>query len=121
MKTRLSRTFTFDAAHNLVEYEGVCSRIHGHTYTLVVTVEGDPDPKGMLIDFFELKTLVNDSILSNLDHTYLNDFYTQPTVEHIAADIFHILQKKLKEIHPSLRLYSVRLWEGGKSYVEVFA
>jgi len=120
MKTQLSRTFTFDAAHKLVDYEGICSRIHGHTYTLVITVEGEPDTSGMVMDFFDLKTLVNDSIIARLDHTYLNEFYTQPTIETVAADIFHTMQKTLKETHPSVRLYSVQLWEGKKSCVEVF-
>jgi 6-pyruvoyltetrahydropterin/6-carboxytetrahydropterin synthase len=121
MKTRLSRTFKFDAAHRLVDYQGVCGRIHGHTYTLVITVEGEPDARGMLIDFFDLKTLVETAILSRLDHTYLNDMYPQPTVELIAADIFHTMQKKLYDYNPAVALYSVQLWEGEKSYVEVFS
>ena len=37
MKMRISREFTFDAAHKLVDYPGKCKRMHGHTYTLVVT------------------------------------------------------------------------------------
>ncbi|MBU7032504.1 MAG: 6-carboxytetrahydropterin synthase QueD [Theionarchaea archaeon] len=121
MKTRLSRTFTFDAAHRLTDYQGACGRIHGHTYTLVITVEGELDSRGMVIDFFDLKILVEESIISRLDHTYLNDMYSQPTVEIIAGDIFHTMRQKLGDLNPTVTLYSVQLWEGEKSYVEVFS
>ncbi|MBU7025974.1 MAG: 6-carboxytetrahydropterin synthase, partial [Theionarchaea archaeon] len=68
---RLSRTFKFDAAHKLVDYPGVCRRIHGHTYTLTVTVEGEPDDTGMIIDFFDIKKVVEETVITKVDHTYL--------------------------------------------------
>ncbi len=119
MKMRLSKTFTFDAAHKLIGYQGVCARVHGHTYTLVVTVEGEPDDTGMIIDFFDMKTIVKDTVITRLDHTYLNDFYDQPTVENVAADIFETLDEAFKKTNA--HLYSVRLYEGDKSCVEVFS
>ena len=45
------KEFEFDAAHYLPEYNGKCERLHGHTYKLVVKVEGTPDKEGMVIDF----------------------------------------------------------------------
>lgn len=119
MKMKLSRTFKFDAAHKLVNYSGVCGRIHGHTYTLVVTVEGKPDENGMIIDFFDMKKIVQEKVIEKLDHTYLNDFYEQPTVENMAADIFETLEREFEKT--SATLYSVKLYEGEKSSVEVFA
>lgn len=119
MKMRLSKTFTFDAAHKLIDYQGVCARVHGHTYTLVVTVEGEPDDTGMIIDFFDMKKIVKDTVIATLDHTYLNDFYDQPTVENVAADIFETLDNAFKKTNA--RLYSVNLYEGDKSCVEVFS
>ena len=58
---RISKEFNFDMAHALLGYDGLCKNIHGHSYTLVVTVTGAPvndvnSPKnGMLIDFKDLK------------------------------------------------------------------
>lgn len=118
MNMKLSREFKFDAAHKLLNYSGVCGRIHGHTYTLVVTIEGEPDENGMIIDFFDMKRIVQEKVIEKLDHTYLNDFYEQPTVENMAADIFCDLQKEFKKT--SAALYSVKLYEGEKSCVEVF-
>lgn len=119
MNMRISREFTFDAAHKLVDYPGKCKRIHGHTYTLVVTVEGEPDDSGMLVDFFVMKEIVEKTVLTQLDHTYLNDKYQQPTVENVAQDIFQTLEKEFKESDAAL--YSVKLYEGDKSWVEVFS
>lgn len=119
MKMRLSRKFKFDAAHRLIDYPGICNRIHGHTYTLVVTVEGKPDDSGMLIDFFDIKKIVEEEVITNVDHTYLNDRYDQPTVENVAQDIFKTLEKKFKK--PGTTLYSVVLYEGDNSWVEVFS
>lgn len=117
-KMRLSRTFKFDAAHKLVDYPGVCRRIHGHTYTLTVTVEGEPDDTGMIIDFFDMKKVVEETVIAKVDHTYLNDLYDQPTAENVAQDMFQAL-KKAFELY-NVRLYSVKLHEGDKSCVEVF-
>ncbi|MBQ6981656.1 MAG: 6-carboxytetrahydropterin synthase, partial [Synergistaceae bacterium] len=47
----LCKDFTFDAAHNLVDYHGKCERLHGHTYRLRVVLEGEPDAEGMIMDF----------------------------------------------------------------------
>lgn len=119
MKIRLSREFKFDAAHKLENYNGVCARIHGHTYTLVVTVEGEPDDSGMLIDFFDMKKIVEETVISKVDHTYLNDFYQQPTVENMAQDMFWNLKKAFEKTQ--VTLFSVKLYEGFKCCAEVFA
>jgi 6-pyruvoyltetrahydropterin/6-carboxytetrahydropterin synthase len=119
MKMRISREFTFDAAHKLVDYPGKCKRMHGHTYTLVVTVEGEPDDSGMLVDFFVMKEIVEKTILAHLDHTCLNDKYPQPTVENVAQDIFQTLEKEFKKTDTAL--FSVKLYEGNQSWVEVFS
>ncbi len=118
MKMRLSRTFKFDAAHKLIDYPGMCARVHGHTYTLVVTIEGEPGANGMIMDFFDMKKIVEDTIVTKLDHTFLNDFYEQPTLENVAQDIFKTLTFQFAS---TVHLFSVKLCEGDKSCVEVFA
>ena len=39
---RLTKEFTFEAAHALEGYDGLCREIHGHSYRLFVTVKGTP-------------------------------------------------------------------------------
>ena len=45
------KEFEFDAAHYLPSYNGKCEHLHGHTYKLVVKVDGRPDMEGMVLDF----------------------------------------------------------------------
>lgn len=118
MKFRLSKTFKFDAAHKLVDYDGACANLHGHTYKLIVTVEGTPDETGMVMDLFDLKKIVSEKIVSKMDHCFLNDLYSQPTVENMAKDIFSKLENEFKKT--KVNLFSIRLYEGEGSYVEVF-
>ena len=63
----VTKRFKFEAAHFLPYYDGACANMHGHSYHLDVTVIGDlctdtNNPKcGMIIDFKDLKALVNNS------------------------------------------------------------
>ncbi len=52
------KEFEFDAAHYLPSYNGKCEHLHGHTYKLVVKVDGRPDMEGMVLDFSLLKKIV---------------------------------------------------------------
>ncbi|AIL33309.1 6-carboxytetrahydropterin synthase QueD [Basilea psittacipulmonis] len=74
---KVSKTFSFDAAHMLDTHDGKCKNLHGHTYTLIVTVSGDlitdGPKKGMVIDFSDLKAKVKSEIIDRLDHAYLYD------------------------------------------------
>lgn len=77
MKIRTTKIFTFETAHLLKDYDGPCRNIHGHSYTLYVTVSGEPvidrtSPKlGMVMDFGDLKRLVNLVIIDKYDHALL--------------------------------------------------
>ena len=105
----LRREFTFEAAHNLVEYHGKCERLHGHTYRLAVMLEGTPDKEGMILDYVILKKIVQDIILSEMDHAYLNEIVPQPSAENLARYVFQKLDGVLKG--PNYSLYEVQLWE----------
>lgn len=103
------RDFKFDAAHNLVNYHGKCEKLHGHTYKLAVTLKGEPDAEGMVMDFVELKAIVKELVLSKLDHSYINDIIEQPSAENIAVWIFRTLDRHVKRENCSL--YEVIVWE----------
>ena len=111
----ICRDFKFDAAHNLIHYHGKCERLHGHTYHLRVTLCGDPDEEGMIIDFVDLKRIVKELVLSKLDHSYINDILPQPTAEYIAIWIFRTLDEPLAR--KNCILHEVRLWETADSSV----
>lgn len=115
MTRRLSvtRIFTLDAAHQLPDYPGPCARLHGHTYRLEVTVGGNPDLSGMVIDFADLKKLVATNVLDHFDHTFLNDLIPNPTVENVADDFLNRL------LGAGLNVVRLRLWETPTCYADV--
>jgi len=113
----LSRDFYFDAAHKIVDYQGKCEELHGHTYKLTVTITGNLKDDGMVLDFAILKKVVNETIINKLDHRYLNDIFENPTTENIATWIFDELNKKFKEYDCSV--YEVTLYEGKNNRVTV--
>jgi len=109
------KEFTFDAAHNLVSYHGKCEKLHGHTYKLQIVVCGEKDEEGMVIDFTQLKELVNEYVLKYLDHAYINDIIQQPSAENIAQWIWDRIEVPLSSERYSLK--EVRLWETPTSHV----
>jgi 6-pyruvoyltetrahydropterin/6-carboxytetrahydropterin synthase len=90
-------------------HAGKCSRLHGHSYRLDVTVEGPLQAAGaatgMVVDFDELSRIVRQTIVDKLDHTHLNDTIENPTSENIVVWIWRRLAPELTG------LAELTLWE----------
>ena len=89
MRMRLQRDYRFEAAHFLpfVPPGHPCARVHGHSYVISITIEGDVDPiTGWVMDFAEIDAHVQPAI-ARLDHRLLNDVagLANPTSEQLAA------------------------------------
>ncbi|WP_181305860.1 6-carboxytetrahydropterin synthase [Rufibacter sp. XAAS-G3-1] len=143
-RIRLTRRFTFEAAHALRHYDGPCRHIHGHSYKLEVTIIGTPlvkekHPKeGMVLDFGDLKDIVNTHVLQQVDHALLlreggsealisvleeqghklmlTSF--QPTCENLLLYIKDQLQPQLPA---PVRLHNLKLWETENAFAEWYA
>lgn len=88
----IGKIFSFAAAHRLPDYEGSCSDLHGHEWSLVVSIKKRVDKKtGMVLDFSVLKNVVNEYVISSLDHSYLNDYIDNPTAENILIRVWEVL------------------------------
>lgn len=99
MNCRITKSFTLDAAHWLPEVpEGhKCGRLHGHTYTIILGLEGEIDGKmGWVQDFGEVSRVFA-PLMDMFDHHCLNEIegLENPTAEVMAAWIFHRLEKDL--------------------------
>lgn len=121
----VTKIMEFEAAHCLPNHKGKCKNLHGHTYRLEVEIGNKQDiidDEGMIIDFGDVKKAVLEIVDDNLDHTYLNDFFTvPPTAENMVMWIVEQLQEKIgKSIRCSNYSYltRVRLWETSNSYAE---
>ena len=125
LKTSVTKAFHFEAAHNLPNYDGDCSHLHGHSYKLEVTVGGpnitESDEMGcgnMVIDFKQLKRKVDYFIIEELDHKYLNEVLPGvPTAEFMCAWIYERLSNP--RIGDLKGIKRIRLWETADSFAEV--
>ncbi len=95
---------------------------HGHNYALEVTVAGEVDPKtGMVMDLKELKQLLENEVMREMDHRFLNkevrEFATTiPTTENIAVEIWRRLEPKLR----LGKLHRIRLYETPDLFVDYY-
>lgn len=80
----ITKTYRFESAHFLPKVPDGhrCGRVHGHNYRVDVSVSGEPDERGWVIDFYELDQLMK-PIIAALDHRCLNDIMglENPTCE----------------------------------------
>ena len=102
MHVRLSKTFRFEAAHDLPTFpsDHKCRRLHGHSFRFDVIVEGEVDPKlGYLIDYGDIKAAAG-PLVKRLDHFYLNEIegLENPTSEVLARWIYDRLKAALPQL-----------------------
>lgn len=119
----LSKEFTFDSAHHLHCYEGKCMNLHGHTYRLQVMMLGEPDERGLTIDFADMKRIVTERVLKPLDHKYINEELPlmNTTAENMVVWIYEEVLDALKTEgwYPRVKLEEIKLWETPTSFAAV--
>lgn len=126
---RVTREIDFCYGHRLLDYDGKCRFLHGHNGRAIITLESSAlDERGMVIDFSDIKHVVNTWIDENLDHRmilhrddpvvpslrklgepmYLID--VNPTAENIARLIYDFAADH------GFPIAEVRLWETPRCY-----
>jgi 6-pyruvoyltetrahydropterin/6-carboxytetrahydropterin synthase len=118
--------FWFEASHQLFRPDwteeqnlavfGKCVRMHGHSYHLKVAFRGPIDPEtGMVVNFFDVKTLVRERVIDRLDHYHMNDVVEGiPTAENLAYWIAGQLTEGWKG--EGVELSRIELWETRSAY-----
>lgn len=117
----ITKELSFNAAHRLPWHQGECNHLHGHTYKLQVSVTGRLNENGVLIDFEDLKNIIQKTIIELFDHKYINDIISNPTAENMAVYIFNLLQQAFdaNDANINIKLFSVKLWETPTSFAEI--
>jgi len=70
---------------------------------------------GVVVDFDDLRDVVQREIVDRYDHRYLNDLMDNPTAELIAGEVWKLLEAV------GIRLARLQLWETPESSVELLA
>ena len=119
---QISRNYGFEAAHYIPNHKGLCKQLHGHSYTGRVTIAGGQlDEMGMIMDYGDLKVIIQKEIENKFDHAMLNDTFDTPTAEVMVLAFFNALKETLSANHPGVRLVEVTLKETADSEAVVRA
>lgn len=121
---RVTCQIDFCYGHRLLGYSGKCRHLHGHNGRAVIAIAApDLDPRGMVVDFTDVKREISDWIDTHLDHRmilqetdpvvpYLQQLGeplcllpVNPTAEHIAKLIYDAATAR------GFPIESVGMWE----------
>lgn len=67
---KIAKEFNWDMGHRLPEHFGKCKNVHGHSYKMIIELDGSLNEKSMVMDYYDLKKLVL-PIIENLDHAFM--------------------------------------------------
>lgn len=131
---KIAKEFNWEMGHRLPEHFGKCKNIHGHSYKMIVELEGIVDDSGMVMDYYDVKKII-EPIVERLDHAFMvykEDMEIisflekmkskmvivsfQSTVENICKYFLDEI-KKIK-LPPNVKKVSVRIHETADDYAE---
>ncbi len=111
----------YDAAHYLRNYQGKCSKLHGHRYVVEAAVQtAELDEAGLAFDFVDLKRALRE-IADELDHENLNELPqfqdVETSAENQARYFFEELRRRLPDELRDGLLYA-RVWESPTAWAQ---
>ena len=115
----IGKTFYFDAAHQLPDEKcyGKCSNLHGHTYQLIVEIEGDVNKEGWVMNFKDLKNIIQERVINILDHSLINKVINIPTAENMVLWIKEQIEESIKK--HNCKISMLKLYETPTSYAKI--
>jgi len=144
----ITRKLEFDAGHRIPDHKSQCRNLHGHRYTLEITLVGavieeeGSSENGMIMDFSDVKALAKQHLVDVWDHAFLvykkdsavREFLESipghktviidsiPTVENLARTAFNILKAAyLDRYGTGLHLHKLVLHETPNCWAEITA
>lgn len=105
------------AAENQAHF-GLCAQPygHGHNYVLYISLYGDIDDYGMVLNLSDVKHVIKQEVTGQLDYSFLNEVWpefkeTLPTTENIARIIW-------QRLAPHFPLVRIQLFEQPELFAE---
>jgi len=142
----ITRKLEFDAGHRIPDHKSQCRNLHGHRYTLEITLVGEvieeegSSDNGMIMDFSDVKALAKAHLVDVWDHAFLvyakdtavRSFLSTipdhktviidkiPTVENLARTAFDALRSVYHDRYGTgLRLHKLVLHETPNCWAEI--
>ncbi|OIR19794.1 6-carboxy-5,6,7,8-tetrahydropterin synthase [mine drainage metagenome] len=142
---QITRRLEFDAGHRIPNHNSQCKHLHGHRYTIEITLSGDVittegvSEQGMVMDFSDVKHIAKERVVDAWDHAFLVyrgdkavlDFLNSlpghktvvleviPTAENLARVAFDLLRDAYHDTYGNhLRLERVRLYETPNNWAD---
>ena len=131
---KIAKEFHWEMGHRLPEHFGKCKNIHGHSYRMIVELEGSLNGNGMIMDYYDLKKLVA-PVIEELDHAFMvyredKEIISflesvkskkvivgfQSTVENICG--YFLTEIKKINFPSNIRSVKVRIYETHDDYAE---
>jgi 6-pyruvoyltetrahydropterin/6-carboxytetrahydropterin synthase len=144
----ITRKLEFDAGHRIPDHKSQCRNLHGHRYTVEITLTGNvideegSSDNGMIMDFSDVKAIASKHLVDVWDHAFIAyakdkavlDFLSTipghktvvidciPTVENLARTAFDILKLAYSDRYGTgLRLQKLVMHETPNCWAEVTA
>ena len=131
---KIAKEFRWEMGHRLPEHFDKCKNIHGHSYKMIVELEGEVQKNGMVMDYYDLKKVV-EPLVENLDHAFMVykddkeiiDFLEKVKSKKVIVDfqstVENICKYFLREIRktnfpPNINQIKVRVCETHDDYAE---
>jgi 6-pyruvoyltetrahydropterin/6-carboxytetrahydropterin synthase len=142
---QITRRLEFDAGHRIPNHNSQCKHLHGHRYTIEITLSGDVitaegvSEQGMVMDFSDVKRIAKERVVDAWDHAFLVyrgdkvvlDFLETlpnhktvvleviPTAENLAKVAFDLLLNAYRDTYGNhLKLERVRLYETPNNWAD---
>jgi 6-pyruvoyltetrahydropterin/6-carboxytetrahydropterin synthase len=142
---QITRRLEFDAGHRIPNHNSQCKHLHGHRYTIEITLSGEVittegvSEQGMVMDFSDVKRIASEHVVDAWDHAFLVyrgdkvvlDFLDTlpghktvvldviPTAENLARVAFDLLKDAYHDTYGNhLRLERVRLYETPNNWAD---
>jgi 6-pyruvoyltetrahydropterin/6-carboxytetrahydropterin synthase len=122
----LSKMFEVPISHRLSKHLGRCHLFHGHNLKISVEIKSEKlNSNDMVMDFSELKKIVND-IISSWDHGMFINNCDKETIEKLNCDLhtfdcdptsevlceyLYFKMKDSLDTHIDVFIHSISIWE----------
>lgn len=131
---KIAKEYNWEMGHRLPFHEGKCKNLHGHSYKCMVELTGEPDKNGMVLDYYDMKSIIQ-PIIDELDHSFMVFSKDTEVIEFLdkinsrkvivdfqstAENICIYLLKKIKEssLPGNITTIKVKVLETENTYAE---